>query len=149
MDLVTKLKTKKENMLDILGNLTTMKKVKLFEDEISEMTSDNFSLPLQIEILNKVLNIEINYNTYYSYFNKNIKSKKEINTKLDKTKSSSIELLNEAKNFVKNANIPEIERSKITNGKSLFNWINKKIIELTKANQKIEKLTKNRYRKED
>ncbi len=179
MDLVAKLKTKKENMLDILDSLTTMKKVKLFEDEISEMASDNFSIPMQISILNKVLNIEINYNTYYTYYNKNIRSKRgveatvkkdnkkdsspvqsdsdynelkkrydklkelivererilELNTKLDKTKSSQ-ELLDEAKSFI--TNIPKDERSEIKNIKSLFIWINKKIIELTKEKLELE-----------
>jgi len=74
MNIIDKIKKKREN----LGELINIKKIshtlKFFQNEIIELEKSNFTRTEQKEIFEKLLEIKIPYQTYNSFFVRNIKS---------------------------------------------------------------------------
>lgn len=76
---ISEMKNKKEDLKKFISKEYISKSLKFFIDEIIFLEKNyNFSIKEQKEIIEDIFGFEINYQTYASFYNRNIKNKKEI-----------------------------------------------------------------------
>lgn len=74
MDIYTQIDNKYESIKEIIRDKSASKILKHFIDEIIELNK-TFSKTEQIDILEKRLNLKIKYQTYNSFFRRNVTPK--------------------------------------------------------------------------
>lgn len=75
---ISEMKNKKEDLKKFISKEYISKSLKFFIDEIIFLEKNyNFSIKEQKEIIEDIFGFEINYQTYASFYNRNIRKKKE------------------------------------------------------------------------
>ena len=113
------LKNKKEELENFfdLSTIKPTKFLKLIKDEIIILDAA-YSKVEQIELIKAVFGIEINYNTYFQYFNKYCKTKSK-NRSNKNVKSESNKNGSEDKEVVPNEDIKSSNETNIKNDKKI------------------------------
>lgn len=83
MNIIDKIKKKKSNLNDLIDVRKVSKTLKFFQAEIIELEKSNFTRTEQRNVFEKLLGIEIPYQTYNSFFVRNIKSKNKRSSEND------------------------------------------------------------------
>lgn len=138
------LKNKKEELENFfdLSTIKPTKFLKLIKDEIIFLDAA-YSKVEQIELIKAVFGIEINYNTYFQYFNKYCKTKSK-NRSNKNVKSESNKNGSEDKEVVPNEDIKSSNETNIKNDKKIVskkdeNVNEEKTFSLFDDNSSIEK----------
>lgn len=113
---ISMMKEKRKELDKFISSTYISKSLKFFTDDILFLIGNNFSIKEQKEILEEVFEFEINYQTYASFYNRNIKSKigSNKNVKSENNKNGS-----EDKKVGPNEDIKSSNETNIKNDKKI------------------------------